>query len=365
MADNDLRASLLTQLLARIAALQSAGDQHHPAGLFPSLRWKTALGYRREDSNGFFTSLIVFTLREIHSQLPAAARATADAIAAKALAIYPLYQSKSGLDTYNFYPPRPGRHFPHGYLLHRSRHFAAPDDLDSTSLAYLAYPRPAAQNQWLKAKLQAHANTVKGWASTGPAAFRQKKIYSAWFGERMPIDMDASTLSNGMLWVLRSGLPLNEFDTDSLAFINWVIMSGEYRRRPLDVSAYYATAPLIAYHVGRLLAEADLPALAEARAMLLRELPALLAKSPHFMDKILAATTLLRLGAVAPPLLGAGCTLAELEARSRGLYFCIAPLLNYYPQTRWLAGWKLSQIDWECPAHSLTLLAEYVALGGL
>jgi len=176
--------------------------------------------------------------------------------------------------------------------------------------------------------------------------------------------MDASTLSNGMLWVVRTRTPLNEFDTDSLEFINWVIASGEYRRRPLDVSAYYASAPLIAYHVGRLLAEADLPLLAEARATLLRELPALLAESRHFMGKILVATTLLRLGAAAPPLLGASCTLAELETRSRGLYFCIAPLLNYYPQTRWLAGWRLSQIDWECPAHSLTLLAEYVALGG-
>jgi hypothetical protein len=364
MADHDLRASLLPPLVARIAALQSSGDQYHPAGLFPSLRWKTALGYRREDSNGFFTSLIVFTLREIRAQLPAASRAVVDDIAAKALVIYPLYQNKGGLDTYNFYPPRPGQHFPHGYLLHRSRHFAAPDDLDSTSLAYLAYPRSAAQNQWLKAKLQAHANTVKGWASTGPAAFRQKKIYSAWFGERMPIDMDASTLSNGLLWVVRSGLPLNEFDEDSLAFINWVIVSGEYRRRPLDVSAYYATAPLIAYHVGRLLAEADLPQLAKARATLRRELPGLLAASPHFMDKVLLGITLRRLGADAPPLLGTRPMLAELEARSRGLYFCIAPLLNYYPQTRWLAGWKLSQIDWECPAHSLTLLAEYVALGG-
>jgi hypothetical protein len=365
MADHDLRASLLTQLLARITALQSTGDQHHPAGLFPSLRWKTALGYRREDSNGFFTSLTVFTLREMQARLPAAAQAMVNDIAAKALAVYPLYQSKSGQATYNFYPPRPKQHFPHGYLLHRTRHFAAPDDLDSTSLAYLAYPRPAAQNQWLKAKLQAHANTVKGWASTGPVAFRQKKIYSAWFGERMPIDMDASTLSNGMLWVVRSGLPLNEFDTDSLAFINWAIASGEYWRRPLDVSAYYASAPLIAYHVGRLLAEAELPALAEARATLLRELPTLLAGSSHFMDKILVGTTLLRLGAAQPPLLDANWTLAELEARSRGLYFCIAPLLNYYPQTRWLARWRLSQIDWECPAHSLALLAEYVALGGL
>jgi hypothetical protein len=363
MAD-DFRASLLAQLIARIAALQSTGDQYHPAGLFPSLRWKKALRYQRPDSNGFFTSLTVFTLREMRARLPAASRVVVDDIATKALAVYPLYQSKSGQATYNFYPPRPKQHFPHGYLLHRTRHFAAPDDLDSTSLAYLSSPRSDAENRWLKAKLQAHANTVKGWATTGPRAFRGKKIYSAWFGERMPIDMDASTLSNGMLWAVRTGLPLNEFDEDSLAFINWTIASGEYRRRPLDVSAYYATAPLIAYHVGRLLAEADLPQLAEARATLRRDVPQLLATASSFMDKVLLATTLLRLGEQPTPLLDPAWTLAELEQRSRGLYFCIAPLLNYYPQTRWLARWRLSQIDWECPAHSLALVAEYVALGG-
>lgn len=361
---NAFRTSLLAQLVARIAALQATGDQYYPAGLFPSWRWKKALGYRRPDSNGFFTSLTVFTLREIRAQLPAAAQTMVDDIAAKALATYPLYQNRDGQATYNFYQTRPLNHFPHGYLLRRSRHFASPDDVDSTSLAYLSDPRPAAQNQWLKAKLQAHANTVKGWATTGPVAFRQKKIYSAWFGERMPIDLDASTLSNALLWVVRTQQPLNEFDADGLAFINWAIASGEYRRRPLDVSAYYATAPLIAYHVGRLLAGASWPQLATARATLLRDLPALLAGTKSFMEKILLGTTLLRLGEASPPLLDPSWTFDELERRSRGLYFCIAPLLNYYPHTRWLARWRLSQIDWECPAHSLALVAEYLALGG-
>ena len=353
---------LLTDLLARIAALQSTGDAHYPAGLFPSQRRKKALGYCREDSNVFFTALIAFTLQELAPRLPPAAQALVAEVAAKARATYPLYLSRSGQPTYNFYQTQPRQHFPHGYLLHRTLHFATPDDVDSTTLVYLSDPRPPAGNRWLKAKLLAHANTVKGWATAGPAAFRQRKIYSTWFGERMPIEFDASTLSNALVWALRTGLPLNEFDHDTLAFIEWVITSGTYRRDPLGVSAYYATAPLVAYHVGRLLAEASL--LPAARAALLRALPALLASCPHFMDKLLLASTWLRLGGSPPPLLGAGCTLAELEPRTRGLYFCIAPILNYYPHTRWLAGWSLSQIDWECPAHSLALVAEYVALGG-
>ncbi len=355
-------ASLLTQLITRIAALQSAGDAHYPPGLFPSQRRKKALGYCREDSNVFFTALIAFTLQEIRRQLPDEAQAIVADIVAKARRTYPLYRSRSGQATYNYYQTQPRNHFPNGYLLHRTLHFATPDDVDSTTLVYLSDPRPTAENTWLKDKLRAHANTVKGWADAGPAAFRRRKIYSTWFGERMPIELDASTLSNALVWCLRTGLPLNEFDHDTLAFIDWVITSGAYRRDPLGVSAYYASAPLIAYHVGRLAAET--PLLAASRATLLRELPGLLASSPSFMDKLLLASTLRRLDATAPPLLDASWSLAELETRTRDFYFCIAPILNYYPYTRWLAKWSLSQIDWECPAHSLALVAEYVALGG-
>ncbi|GAA4497548.1 hypothetical protein GCM10023172_12690 [Hymenobacter ginsengisoli] len=355
-------AALLSELITRIAALQSTGDAHYLPGLFPSQRLQKSLRYRREDSNVFFTAAIVYTLQELSLHLPPAAQEQAAAIVARGRATYPHYRCPNGQPTYNYYQTQPRQHFPHGYLLGRFRQFATPDDVDSTSLVYLSDPSPEHDAAWLHAKLQAHANTVIGWATTGPKDFRRRKIYSTWFGKYMPIEFDVSTLSNGMLWHRRNNLPFNEFDLDSLALIDWVISSGEYRRDPLGVSPYYATVPLIAYHAGRLAAEA--PQLAAARAALLRDLPELLAASPHFMDKLLLASTLLRLGAPAPALLGPTPTLAEVEPRTRGLAFCIAPLLNYYPHTRWLARWRLSHIAWECPAYSLALVAEYLVLGG-
>lgn len=355
-------AALLSALISRIAALQATGGPHYLPGLFPSQRRSRPLGLHREDSNVFFTALTVFTLQELSAQLPPAAQALVATVAELARATYPHYRSRDAQPTYNYYQTRPRNHFPNGRLLRRFTQFAPPDDVDCTVLVYLAAPGPAHNAAWLHHKLQAHANTVAAWASTGPAAFRRRKVYSTWFGRHMPIEFDVSTLSNALLWVVRSRLPLNEFDTDSLALIEWAITSGAYRHAPLGVSPYYATAPLVAYHVGRLAAE--VPQLAATRTALLRELPALLAASPHFMDKVLLASTLRRLGAAPAPLLGAGCTLAELEQRSRGLDFCIAPLLNYYPHTRWLAGWRLSHLAWECPAHSLALVAEYLALGG-
>jgi hypothetical protein len=353
---------LLSQLVARIATLQSTGDAHYLPGLFPSQRRSHTLGLCREDSNVFFTALTVFTLQDISVQLPPAAQALVANMAEKARASYPHYRSRDDQATYNYYQTRPRNHFPNGRLLRRFTQFAPPDDVDCTVLVYLADPSVAHNAAWLHHKLQAHANTVASWASTGPVAFRRRKVYSTWFGKHMPIEFDVSTLSNALLWAVRSQLLLNEFDTDSLALIDWAITSGAYRRDPLGVSPYYATAPLVAYHIGRLVAEA--PQLEAARAVLLRDLPGLLSASPHFMNKVLLASTLMRLGGAPAPLLGAGCTLAEVELRSGGLDFCIAPLFNYYPHTRWLAGWRASHLAWECPAHSLALVAEYLALGG-
>lgn len=353
---------LLPQLIERIAALQSAGDRYYPAGLFPSQRVKRALGYYREDSNVFFTAIIAFTLGEIRSQLPAASQALADTILARAVNTYSLYQNKDGLPTYNFYQTRPSRHMPNGYLMRHTRHFQLPDDADDTVLVYLTTPRTPAEDTWLKAKLRAHANTVKGLTFAGPPQFRHRKIYSAWFGEKIPIDLDASTLSNLLLWVFRKKLPLDEFDQDALAFIAHVVESGLYRRRPLSVSAYYATAPIIGYHVSRLLMVA--PGLAGCREALGRDARELLPQTTDLVEKILLGITLLRLGDPPPALLDPAWTLADVVARTRKFRFFMAPFLNYYPQTKWLATWPLSHLRWECPAHSLALVAEYLALGG-
>ncbi|WP_233207776.1 hypothetical protein [Siphonobacter sp. BAB-5405] len=350
--------ALLDAILKHLLSLQSQGDAYYPAGLFPSQRLKTELGYRREDSNIFFTAITVFTLQEIRTRLSPESQQCVDTITTQAAATYPLYQNKDGLATYNFYQTQPSRHFPNGRLMHRTRHFKLPDDVDDTVMIYLITPRTPEENQWLKAKLRAHANTVKGWAETGPQAFRKKKIYSTWFGENMPIDFDTSTLSNVLLWVFRQHLPLDAFDEDVLVFIDYSIRSGEYLKNPLELSAYYATTPLIMYHVGRLLAE--VPVLPDCRERLIQDMKAYQCRT--FMDQIMLATTLLRLGETVPALIPADWSLKTLIQKSRNHYFSIAPLLNYYPQTRWLASWKLSHINWECPAHSLALVAEYLAL---
>lgn len=350
--------TVLESLIERIAALQSPGDATYVAGLFPSQRLKKELNYRREDSNIFFTAITVFTLQEIRSALSESSQQIVDAIAVKAAATYPLYQNKHGLATYNFYQTQPSNHFPNGRIMHRTQHFKLPDDVDDTVMIYLITPRSQEEHLWLKAKLRAHANTVKGWTKTGPLQFRKQKIYSTWFGEKMPIDFDASTLSNVMLWVYRNQLPLDEFDRNVMEFIAYTIRSGDYRQRPLEASAYYATTPLIMYHVGRLVAE--VPVLNDCKQILVNDMKAW--KSRTFMDQVMIATTLLRLGEDPGEVLPENWTLETLLEQSRNHYFSIAPILNYYPQTRWLTNWKLSHINWECPAHSLALVAEYLVL---
>lgn len=352
---------LLSSLIDEIAGYQSAGDRHYPAGLFPSRREKKVLGYVREDSNIFFTAIAVFTLNDIRPFLSPEEQVKVDEIAAKAAPAYELYQNKKGLATYNFYQTNPSNHFPNGRIMRKTQHFKLPDDVDDTVMLYLVTPRSWEENEWLKEKLRAHANTVKGWIRTGPECFRNKKIYSTWFGENMPIDFDASTLSNVLLWVCRNQLPLDEFDYDALEFIRHSVKSGSYLSHPLEVSAYYATTPLIMYHVGRLMAE--FPVLNDCRKRFLKDLKQWLAeKKLSWMDKIMLHTTLLRLGEKAERLIPEGTTVADIRKWSANHCFSIAPILNYYPQTRWLTGWKLSHIEWVCDAHSLVLVAEYLAL---
>jgi hypothetical protein len=352
---------LLSLLIEEIAGCQSTGDRYYPAGLFPSRREKRILGYVREDSNIFFTAITVFTLNDIRPFLGAEDQVKVVEIAAKAAATYELYRNKNGLATYNFYQTDPSNHFPNGHIMRKTRHFKLPDDVDDTVMLYLITPRTWEENEWLKEKLRAHANTVKGWVRTGPDMFRNKKIYSTWFGEKMPIDFDASTLSNVLLWVCRNQLPLDEFDYDVLDFIRHSVKSGDYLTRPLEVSAYYATTPLIMYHIGRLMAE--YPVLNDCRKRFLKDLKHWLSEQKiSWMDRIMLNTTLLRLGEKAEKLVPDHATVTDIRKWSAHHCFSIAPILNYYPQTRWLTGWKLSHINWVCDAHSLTLVAEYLAL---
>jgi hypothetical protein len=356
-------------LLQHIDHLQThrANDRQaalFPVGLFPSERFQPRWGYRRPDTNLFMTASVVFVLQSLRHRLSGAEQAIVGRITARAVAQYALFRNKDGLDTYNFWPPPQGdiasRHFANGWLLHRFDHFRIPDDIDDTALVYLTRPTNRHQMQWLHHKLAQHANGSTRQIQNTFTDYRALRAYSTWFGKTMPIEFDVCALSNLLLLLHRHQLPLNQHDTDSLAVIKSVVETGRFRSYAFRCAHNYARPALIIYHIARLMAEADPPALHPIRELLVAgafaELAAIGSSVRACPDRLLLSTALLRLGASPPLLPRADPHMGWAEAP-----FFIAGLLSSFeqPALYGLASQPLTHIRWRCPAHELSLALEY------
>lgn len=346
-------------IIQRIALLQDA------SGLFPSVRHNPALGYRRADTNVFFTAITVFTLQNLRPTVSPESGKLIDRIGERARVAYPTFQNKDGLATYNFWPTRPAQHFPNGYLFHRFDHFRIPDDIDDTAMVYLTTPRTPDEANWLKTKLIQHAN--RSPAETGAirqirntyADYRHLLAYSTWFGKDMPIDFDACALSNLLYWIYENDLSHNPHDADSLTYLRDVVQSGRYRAEPFWCAPHYARTSLIIYHLTRLIAVFTPPELAVIRPILIADARQLLTTATNRIEQLILATSLLRLGEHPPAV-----ELTAIESDFSGFHFFVAGMLTAYehPRLRQWADRPITQMRWQCNAHGWALVAEYLTL---
>lgn len=347
--------TVLHHAVHEISRLQGAD------GLLPAIRhnpyWP---GYRRRDDNVFFTAITVFTLQQhVRPQVSADLQQQIDRITDRARLAYPAFQNKDGLATYNFWPTRPSRHFPNGWLFHRFAHFRIPDDIDDTAMVYLTN-QPGQKNlNWLKTKLVQHANGSQRFIKNTFPEYRNLRAYSTWFGKNMPVDFDVCALSNLLYCIFRYKLPLNQHDHDSLALLRGVVESGQYTSEPFRCAPHYARTSLIIYHIARLIADFNPAALEPIRPRLIADAERELTRTTNRTEKILLITSLLRLGHNPPEI-----ELAGIEQDFEGLHFFIAGLLTAYeqPLLRRLAGQSFVQLRWQCEAHSWALVAEYCCL---
>ena len=340
-------------IVRQIAWLQQAD------GLFSSIRRNRSLRYERADTNVFFTAVTVFTLQRLRPTLPADGQRLVEEITRKAVAAYPLFKNKDGLDTYNFWPTKPSRHFPNGHLFGRFDHFRIPDDIDDTAMVYLTTTPNDATLLWLKEKLAQHANGAVYWVRNAAPDYQSLRIYSTWFGKTMPIDFDACALSNLLYCVYEYNLPRTQHDTDSLTYLRDIIRSGRYRSDPFGCAPHYARPSLIAYHVSRLMQAFPIPELEPVRPQLIADAWQLLGQATNRLEQIVLATTLLRLGE-RPPVID----IEIIEADFAGFHFFIAGLLTAYetPLLRRWAHHPITQMRWHCDAHCWALVAEYLAV---
>jgi hypothetical protein len=348
-------------LIARIAALQSKGDAYFSEGLFEAQRTNPSIGYKRPDTTVFFTAIITFTLQRISHVLSAESQKTVADMTTKATQNYSDFQNKDGLKTYNFWKTKPSQHFPNGRIFGRFNHFKIPDDVDDTAMIYLTAPHSTNDIRWLKDKLTQHANLSKLQIKNTFDDYKTLRAYSTWFGQNMYIEFDVAVLCNLMYLIFEQQLPLNQHDTDSLAYIRSAIETDRYLTHPFAVAHQYPRTVPIVYHVARLMGAFEVEALAPIKAKLIADIRQLLALPQQRLDKIVLHTSLMRLGVYDFDLEPVeDITTSDFE----GFYFFIAGLLTAYqqPMLYRMARWPLFHIRWQCEAHCWTLIAEYVSL---
>ena len=196
----------------------------------------------------FFTGLIAWTLRANKSALAEQEKQIADSIISRSIAAYPAYRNKDGLETYNFWRTNPSGHFPNGIFFSKFRKFRIPDDIDDTSIIYLSSDHPIEEVETLKERMIQHANLSKLKIKNTFKKYRDLKAYSTWFGKKMPIDFDVCVLTNTLNFIYKYKLPLNEYDSASIKFIQSVLLADEHIKKPFYVARHYRKTSVILYH---------------------------------------------------------------------------------------------------------------------
>ncbi|OIN58814.1 hypothetical protein [Arsenicibacter rosenii] len=355
-----------SSLLRRLAALQTDTDPVSGPGLFPSYRIQPDWGgYRRADVNVFFTASIVFVLQQLRAQLPPGQQTIIDHIRQRAQAAYPQFRNKDGLPTYNFWPTTPSRHFPNGRLFHRFDHFRIPDDIDDTAMVYLTSQPPPADARWLTGKLAQHANLAQAHGpirNTFPE-YRDLPAFSTWFGKHMPVDFDACAMSNMLYYLYAADAPETPQMTASLHYLRHIVLSGRYKTHPFRCSPHYARTSLIIYHLARL--AGAFPVLEAIRPRLIADTLTELPFAANRIDRLMLRTSLYRLAPDIARHQTAPVDLTGIEADFSSFHFFIAGLLTAYehPLLNRLADHPFVQLRWQCDAHCLALLLEYLLTG--
>ena len=349
-------------LIKKIAHLQDSADRKYfPEGIFESYRSNKFWRYRRPDTNVFFTAITVFTLSNIKEFLSPDSQKLIEQITEKAVKSYHLFKNKDGLNTYNFFQTNPSQHFPHGNILHRLNHFKIPDDIDDTAMIYMTLPHTKEEAKCLQNKLIEHSNLHKNQIKNTFSAYRNLKAYSTWFGKDMYIEFDACALSNMLYCQLSYGLELDEYGQDSIQYIQQTILTNQYIEQPFRVAHQYARTPLIMYHIMRLMNKFHIPALEICREKLETDILHYLKKIDlEVWDRIVLEISLKHKKNVVE----VKPTVELLNKVYTNHPFFIAGLLTAYenPFLYKLASSKLFHINWTCEAHSLALLAEWMAV---
>jgi hypothetical protein len=347
-------------LLFIIVKHQSEGDKYFDKGLFPSYRWYRKSDKIIKDDNIFFTQIIIFTLQKIESELSEKGKAIIQNIKSKGLKNYPAFRNSDGRITYNFWKTKPSKHFPNSKILSKSKRFKIPDDIDVTSMAYLTMDTVNTQTLYnLKSLMQTHANSTNNRIENTFKKYADIPFYSTWFGEKMPIEMDISVLTNALCLSYEFDLNFNKSDSASLLLLRDIILSKKHLTDAAYVSPSYKKRSVILYHIARLIGFYQPELLKPLIPQLVDEIEIEISNSKSAMETIILFTSLYRLGE-AP---SESSQLSVLENDLEYFSFFSANLASSFRNSfkRLFVKSSHFSIKYICPAYNYALLLEYLA----
>lgn len=343
--------------LNKVSSLQlKQADGLYHEGMFRTLRTKRNEKKMSEDNNIFFTGLIAYTLQSIHDSLSSVDQPKATQIAAKAKTSFPYYKDRNGGITYNFYQVRPEeKPFPGAdHWVFPDTSMRIPDDLDDTSILYLAQETNDSLNQAVKDAMVKHS--MKDLYTSTFRRFRDLDVYKTWFAANMNQDTDLCVLTNTLLFVVEKDLEMTAMDTTSAHLIKMAVEQNLHLRRERLIAPHYQNPSITLYHIARIISRADMPVLNSIKGKVIADLRKRLLKTKSEMEKVILLTSLFRLGEP---------TNFELDIRSieedmDSFYWCLATPFRgmKFPIRRFFEINNVLQEYYKCEGYYWTLLLE-------
>ena len=242
---------MLNSVLLQLKKLESIGRISNDTPFYYSYRSNSWLGLKRRDDNIFFPASIAFILKRSMYLFDQDEQPVAERIIERIISGYSEYRNSQRI-SYNFWKRKDNSWFPNGLLMHRFKHFALPDDVDTTAMILLTNKSGKEEVEILHNILPNYSNGFKQWLKNGHKPFHRLNTYSTWFGDRMPIETDVCVLCNLLYLILENNIDLNQHDQAVIDMVGQIIDQRLYYHRPFAISPEYPKPEVIIYHISRL-----------------------------------------------------------------------------------------------------------------
>lgn len=355
--------ALISELIDEIGKEQvKENSRDFYKGMFPSFRECGGSPHNYQpDNNIFYTAVSVFALKNIQPYVTGINQQKIQHIISEATSIYPLYRNKKGLPFYGFWAGKDVI-MPHTFIFQYLKTvFGQSEDADDSVMALLGLENNDTDNKILKQRLTETSNGASKKITSTFRQYRNTPAYSTWVGQRMPADFDFGVHCNVLYFILQKQLPLAKQDSATIHLLATMIKNRDYEKSPVFISPYYVKTSILLYHISRLLGRFSIPELDSCKPQLITDINGEIARSNNIMEQIILRTSLLRLGAKAPPLPLFSISDFETSNQKQFVFFQARAAFSYpTPLKQILLHWSYIYYYFYCPAYYKILWLEYL-----